>query len=743
MKKSWDKQIDELATDFMQRLDGIYLGGPAESKSNETQPEGRDRREQEDSEAIGDSTGDDPSTGQPSTVGDECVPKQTPSNKNAKKTRTIVAEKRPTWDELVTEEEEKRSWLNEKNQKSLRGRSSICDRLRFSKFDYSLTEDKDYTLWRDKIKAEIKANDCLFVIDKRVKPRESFEEWEMNMIQNAVRSFIISHLNDKYHRLVKNIEDPAELMMVLDNFGDSTSRHAEYSLRKKFGDIRYEPSEETVIEFLARFDDLVDKIRRCAELTDDQVKFNFLVAIENGCSAVQMMDLNSREGLSITDLKAKMFEEENRMKELRRRENNGLDQAMFGATKKKLPTKFNSANPTRNFDTKDATCFKCGENGHISPDCSNRGRKCYNCQKFTTSHISATCPARRERSNNHETVKRGPSFASAMNKPRKVLKLRKVPFKAAVKAAKQRRRTGRANLVIYTDSDTESLPSDKRMCWVDDEVEDEVAMYANNREKDGDSDDQGHPKRAALSSFDSKYKIRRSMRFIADTGATDHIANEKEYFVSLRKLNRPKRITCANGSKNADLVIEHAGDIVISSDNDGSFSCLHDVLYAPGLVENLFSLRKLMPYLTAKFSDDKIEIEDKSSGEIVKEGEFDGRFWWLTFSLPLAGASEKQKQRVLSQVYQSRVGGRKPVKRGAAILDAYDLEIGGSSQSKQSKKSLEEKADDDLEDNSGVNEEDLKNLNVQRSESLRDCVGFLWHLRLNHASKGYLEQAAK
>ncbi|BES92927.1 Hypothetical protein NTJ_05736 [Nesidiocoris tenuis] len=248
MKKSWDKQIDELATDFMQRLDGIYLGGPAESKSNETQPEGRDRREQEDSEAIGDSTGDDPSTGQPSTVGDECVPKQTPSNKNAKKTRTIVAEKRPTWDELVTEEEEKRSWLNEKNQKSLRGRSSICDRLRFSKFDYSLTEDKDYTLWRDKIKAEIKANDCLFVIDKRVKPRESFEEWEMNMIQcNAVRSFIISHLNDKYHRLVKNIEDPAELMMVLDNFGDSTSRHAEYSLRKKFGDIRYEPSEETVI----------------------------------------------------------------------------------------------------------------------------------------------------------------------------------------------------------------------------------------------------------------------------------------------------------------------------------------------------------------------------------------------------------------------------------------------------------------------------------------------------------------
>ncbi|CAA9993980.1 unnamed protein product, partial [Nesidiocoris tenuis] len=239
MKKSWDKQIDELATDFMQRLDGIYLGGPAESKSNETQPEGRDRREQEDSEAIGDSTGDDPSTGQPSTVGDECVPKQTPSNKNAKKTRTIVAEKRPTWDELVTEEEEKRSWLNEKNQKSLRGRSSI-----------------------------------------------------------------------------------------------------------------------------------------------------------------------------------------------------------------------------------------------------------------------STCPARRERSNNHETVKRGPSFASAMNKPRKVLKLRKVPFKAAVKAAKQRRRTGRANLVIYTDSDTESLPSDKRMCWVDDEVEDEVAMYANNREKDGDSDDQGHPKRAALSSFD-------------------------------------------------------------------------------------------------------------------------------------------------------------------------------------------------------------------------------------------------
>ena len=38
---------------------------------------------------------------------------------------------------------------------------------------------------------------------------------------------------------------------------------------------------------------------------------------------------------------------------------------------------------------------------------------------------------------------------------------------------------------------------------------------------------------------------------------------------------------------------------------------------------------------------------------------------------------------------------------------------------------------------------DLDEIDKMRIQSLRDCEGLLWHLRFNHASKRYLEMAAK
>lgn len=42
-----------------------------------------------------------------------------------------------------------------------------------------------------------------------------------------------------------------------------------------------------------------------------------------------------------------------------------------------------------------------------------------------------------------------------------------------------------------------------------------------------------------------------------------------------------------------------------------------------------------------------------------------------------------------------------------------------------------------------MNIKDLYDLDYEKVKSLRSCIGLLWHLRLNHASKAYLEIAAK
>ncbi len=138
-----------------------------------------------------------------------------------------------------------------------------------------------------------------------------------------------------------DLESLKEILIKLQKQAQPQSRATEYALRRQFGDMVFDPKNETM-EFIGRFDDVVKRLRKCsnANLNDDEVKRELMMAIEKSCPNIYTKNLATEKGLTIDEIKTMMIDEEIRKKELQRREETKLDTAMaVTRTKSKTPRK--------------------------------------------------------------------------------------------------------------------------------------------------------------------------------------------------------------------------------------------------------------------------------------------------------------------------------------------------------------------------------------------------------------------
>ncbi|CAB0010130.1 unnamed protein product, partial [Nesidiocoris tenuis] len=409
------------------------------------------------------------------------------------------------------EEEEKRSWRSEKKSSEVKKRG---EKLQFPiNLDCKLSEDTDYGLWRDKIVSEIQAQDCMFIIDGSVQSAQQIEKDDLAIIKQKVRCFIIRHLDESHHKLVQNENDPLAVMQKLDQKGDPSSNYTEFSLMKRLIETRYDPCHESVTEFLANFDDLVNRIRRHTELPDKQIKMCLLIAVNKAFPSIQLLDQSCKGGLTIAEIKSRLYENENHNRDVLEVENPGASRAMFGASSKRTVTRSVLKTAKRALSSggrrlslkraapplEDVTCYQCGKQGHYKENCKSRGRLCYNCNKISD-HVSASCPERKNNGNEMQKVPTtGTSQSKKMNQSgttRKFPTKSKIPFKTAQKIDRDRRKAGRAQLTVRNDSETESLPEDERLCYIDvndlNEEENQLVFYSSTRPT-GDSDEPSSP----------------------------------------------------------------------------------------------------------------------------------------------------------------------------------------------------------------------------------------------------------
>lgn len=122
------------------------------------------------------------------------------------------------------------------------------------------------------------------------------------------------------------------------------------------------------------------------------------------------------------------------------------------------------------------------------------------------------------------------------------------------------------------------------------------------------------------------------IRFLADSGASEHLINEFRSLFEIEKVEKWTKIKGTNKNSDTDLEIETKG-VIETKDTKQRILKLKDILFNQNITLNLFSLCKIVNKGgKVELTRDKIFIWNKND-ELLKTGRYDGKFWWLNFDL--------------------------------------------------------------------------------------------------------------
>lgn len=624
-----------------------------------------------------------------------------------------------------------------------------------------LAKTTEYAVWARRIRTHIASRGAGWTIDELPEGRVPNAAFRREQTRASVADFIERHLENDIYRMIPEtitrLKDPIAIFEYLDKTMAPVGQAQLVANRQELNMIRFDPRKEDVITYQTRFNSLCDRLRRY-KVPEKDLEFGLQMSIQVAYPNIYEKWINAGErGMSLEETFARM-----RTEELHKAD----DKRRVDATN----TKMNKEEKVMVAKMGDSdVCHNCGEAGHWKNECPRDEQKCFNCNEW--GHIAVNCPRpkrgeRREWSRSRERrmrptrrddntdsrrgeadysrwssrgARRGSRGQSTQRRGRS-----RSPFRPKYKLMKRRdlskenksrKKEGRKELSMFIDANTCYKSYEEQYVYVDEnqfeKTEQETARYANERRE------------TAMRIVDGESQQENCYLYtLADSGASRHISKYKEAFVNLRKLDSPKRIVCANDDKEADLLVEYEGDVIIC--NNGRLGVIRDVLYAPNLSVNLFSIVKIVDTMNVTFTKHGVYLYDACTNELIKSGAFKGNCWQLKFKLPLIGASKKDRERMINEVYQNdRIGGSR--KRDGKALTSADtlLKEAGGSKRKRVSFSDEVVKIDELCKKNEMKQRDLEKIESDKIKSLRDNIGMLWHLRLNHASYEYLKMATK
>ena len=226
-------------------------------------------------------------------------------------------------------------WNARSRSNSLRERNpkQILQNLKFGKFPTLLKADGDYLLFTDRVRSELKAKGFLHVVDKKINPPNDWMKQELNELDAAVRNFIASNVEDKVYRqarmAITSIDLSSRLGQIIDPSGSATI----YGLHERFGVLRYNPNNESALQFNNRFDEITERIRRRESLDDAYVKRNYLFAIQNAVPSAMAQEKaefgRNKRGMTLEELKDAVLDDKRDRKEETRRQK--VDEKSYGS----------------------------------------------------------------------------------------------------------------------------------------------------------------------------------------------------------------------------------------------------------------------------------------------------------------------------------------------------------------------------------------------------------------------------
>lgn len=287
--------------------------------------------------------------------------------------------------------------------------------------EYKLTNKVRFDVWYDNFVSELSALNLMDVIEDRELPPLNQTPDMIRRRKEQVRFLLINRIDDTYHNYIVNIRDPKEALQRIKDFRKAEINTTSATLMKDLEDLRFRKGQESVAEFIARFESSVQKYEMVCKPVENEVKCTrFTIAVRESYDQFELTagNRNITENYDALLKLALFFESSEREANKLRitNKNNSLGSVMaLGRNRWSRSRQYNSR-PFRspypqhgNFDRfrerrdrnrRDRRCYVCGGSGHEAANCHvdpDSGIKlCYKCHKLTT-HLAKDCGGKIER----------------------------------------------------------------------------------------------------------------------------------------------------------------------------------------------------------------------------------------------------------------------------------------------------------------------------------------------------------
>ena len=240
---------------------------------------------------------------------------------------------------------------------------------------------------------------------------------------------------------------------------------------------------------------------------------------------------------------------------------------------------------------------------------------------------------------------------------------------------------------------------------------------------------------------DKKDNCNILVKFIADSGVTEHLSKSELIFEKIDE-NINHMVKCAN--KGNSLKTIGLGTVKFRTDRGGEF-VLKDVLYSKELSENLLSLRQFVDQGLQIFLDNKkINIYNPLTKDKLVSGVYRTPFWIIKLKIIKNKDEIKDKYKssaLISTRSKSKMNSREVSQLSEVVTTEKDNENVKSSDlvSTGDNRKVHNVNFEPID----IEFEECKETGDESFEELESIKAIKWHRRLGHISRKYLLKFAK